>query len=129
MPEFKFDLPSDEPLFTEPFTLSIPKPGGGVVKVGLQDRGNPPDEEDVNPETKPLSYFRDLIVEQVIPDDREAARAAITEALTAEPPLLDMAKMAEAFGWIQEQRAEAEKNLTKKVTGRPTGGRSRSPRS
>jgi len=123
MPDFKFDVPDDEPLFDEPFTLTFP---GGVGTFTLLDRGNPPDEDDVNPETKPLSYFRELLVEQVVPDEREAFKEALTDALNAEPPRLAIGDLAAAFGWITTTRAEAEKERVKKVAKRPTGGRSRS---
>lgn len=122
MPDFKFELPDDTPLFDEPFTLTLP----GVGTFNLVHRGNPPDEEDVNPETKPLSYFRALLVEQVVEEEREAFAEALTAALNAEPPQLDIAALATAYGWISEQRQKAEREKVKETTKRPTGARSRS---
>lgn len=122
MPEFEFDLPDDEPLFDEPFTLSLK----GVGKYGLLDRGNPPDEDVTNPETKPRSYFVELIAEQMVEEDRDRWRADVKEAMDASPPLLLISDLAAAFGWISETRAEAEKARVKEKAKRPTGGRSRS---
>lgn len=125
MPDFKFDLPDDTPLFDEPFTITLP----GVGSFNLAHRGNPPDEEEVNPETKPLSYFRDLVLEQVVEEERDAARTAITEALNAEPPRLGIKELAAAYQWISEERRKAEEKVVAAVVKRPTGGRSRSQQS
>jgi len=120
--EFELELAPTDKLFPTPLTLKIP----GVGSFELKDRANPPREDEVNPETKPVSYMVEYLGRQVVDDEREAFELALTEALDEDRILVTI--LPTAARWITEQRQAAEKRLIAKKAKRPTSGRARSSR-
>lgn len=120
--EFTLDLADDEKLFDKPLTLGIP----GVGSFELKDRANPPREDEVNPETKPVSYMVEYLARQVVDDQREAFVSELTAALDEDRIMVGV--LPKAARWITEQRQTAEKRVVAKKAKRPTTGRARSSR-
>jgi hypothetical protein len=135
MPDRKLEAPSDVPLFPEDDPLTITVPGargadddtpeaGGTFRC--LDRANPPLEDVVNPETRPVSYLVALLTTQVVPDERDAFEAALIAAV--EDNRVTIASLLETAQWLGEVRGEAERATIGKVTDRPTKARPRSTR-
>lgn len=120
--EFTLDLTPNDKLFDKPLTLKVP----GVGSFELKDRANPPREDDVNPETKPVSYMVEYLSRQVVEEQREDFVEAITSALDEDRIML--AALPLAARWISAEREKAEKRLIAKKAKRPTSGRARSSR-
>lgn len=120
--EFTLDLAPTEKLFPVPLTLKVP----GVGSFELKDRANPPREDEVNPETKPVSYMVEYLARQVVDDERESFIAALTEALDEDRIMVTVLPLAAR--WISGEREKAEKRLIAKKAKRPTTGRARSSR-
>lgn len=120
--EFTLDLTPTDKLFPKPLTLKVP----GVGSFELKDRANPPREDEVNPETKPVSYMVEYLSRQVVEAEREDFVVAITEALDEDRIML--AALPLAARWISDERQKAEKRLIARKAKRPTTGRVRSSR-
>lgn len=135
MPKHTFEPPSDEPLFPEddPLTITIPGVRGaeaGTPEAGgtfrCLDRANPPLEDDVDPERKPVGYLIETLRLQVIEDERDEFEAALVLALQENRILVP--QLLETARWIGEQRAEAEKGALSRTVERPTKARRGSTR-
>lgn len=135
MPEHRFESPADEPLFPEddPLTITIPGVRGaeeGSPEAGgtfrCLDRANPPIEDDVDPERKPVGYLVETLRLQVIEEERDAFEAALVDAIRANRILVP--QLLETARWIGEQRAEAEKGAVSRTVARPTRARRASTR-
>lgn len=136
MPEHRFEAPPTEPLFPEDDPLTITIPGAPKAEEGTPeaggtfrclDRANPPLEDDVDPEKKPVSYLVELLRLQVVEEERDAFEDALVSALQENRILVG--QLLDTARWLGEQRTEAEKGTVARVVKRPTRARQRSTRS
>lgn len=139
MPEFKPDEDSNEPLFAEPFTITIPDLDDKPRRFNVRDFGNAPVEDDVDPEARPVSYILETLRMQIagVPDAEdpkesereegelfvELAGAAISENR------YKLERLYEMLRWIGETREEAKQGTLSRQVKRPTKAPRRSTRS
>ena len=125
MPTIK--KPVENPrLFTDddPFMLHIPKLGD----VRLSDYSvNPPLEDDVSPETKPVTSLVEFIVGALHPDtsddDVEKVRDTLNAGLADNS--LTVAWVGECIGDVTDVYSKAFEEAVSKESGRPTRRRRR----
>lgn len=118
--EFELETAPDTVLFPDGLFLRVPDVG----RFRLLDRANPPREDEVNPETKPVSYIVEYLSRQVVEEERDEFRDGILAAL--DDNRIMVGTLPRAARWIVEARAEAERTAVSAEAGRPTTGRSRS---
>lgn len=113
-------------LFTDEDPLELELPNFG--KVRLADfYVNPPVEDDVSPETKPLTYLVDYIMGAIHPDvtdeDVKKVRESLVDAL--ESNQITVTWLGELLGDITQAYSKAFEAAVSKASGRPTKRRGR----
>lgn len=131
MPRITAEL-DNEPLFNDddPLVLVIP----GVGEWRLSDyEVNPPNDDELNPETRPLTYIVEMVSRMAweTPEDLEAGRTPKADDLAEkladalEDGTLTLTNLSGLLNAIGKETRKAVKTRTAKASGRPTRGRRR----
>lgn len=115
MAEFQLESDESEPLWQRgDETITI-----GGSKFDVLDRANPIREnEEFNPESRPVTYTIESLVTQVFEDQRNKLRKALVKGV--DDGTIRVRQIMQAIRWIGERREEAEERAVAKQTGRPT---------
>lgn len=120
----------DEPLFTDddPFILEVPKVGEWRLS---NYEVNPPDDSEVNPETRPITYIVTMMASMAYETEEDLERGLtpnaddmaekLTEAL--KDGRLTVSELGTTMNDVGTIVRKAVKARTARASGRPTKGR------